>query len=153
MSVPEWTGTGYRLPTEAEWEYPCRAGSTTRYSFGDDGSALADHAWFDGNSGMLANKFDLTLHAVGQKLANKYGLFDTHGNVNEWCWDAYDEKYYAASPVTDPSGPSNAPFRVYRGGSCGVYLRSLRSAGRGWVGPGGRNFGNGFRVARSRSGH
>jgi formylglycine-generating enzyme required for sulfatase activity len=135
-------GATYRLPTEAEWEYACRAGSTTRYSFGDDEARLGDHAWFRGNSG---NKS----HPVGQKRSNAWGLYDMHGNVLEWCWDAYDPAYYRKSPAVDPLGPSQADYRVVRGGGCLNYPVVCRSAYRLWDTPEKRYCDLGFRVART----
>ena len=100
VRVPNWDGPGYRLPTEAEWEYACRAGTRTRYSFGDDEASLREYSWFDGNSGMQT-------HPVGEKRRNEFGLFDMHGNVYEWCWDGLDEGYYRKSAAVDlaHSGP------------------------------------------------
>ncbi len=101
-------GQVYRLPSEAEWEYACRAGSTTRYCFGDDDSQLGEYAWFDVEKGPLP---------VGKKKPNAWGLNDMHGNVWEWCSDWWGEDYYAKSPADDPTGPVNGKFRVCRGGS------------------------------------
>ena len=116
-------GDGYRLPTEAEWEYACLRGSTTRYSFGDDAASLGEFAWYDGNPGSQT-------HPVGQKRPNAFGLYDMHGNVWEWCWDGYEERYYANSPTDDPLGPSQAADRVDRGGSWDNDPRDARSANR-----------------------
>jgi formylglycine-generating enzyme required for sulfatase activity len=145
VSVPDWKGPGYRLPTEAEWEYACRAGSTTRYSFGDDPASLGDHGWFDGNSGSMT-------HPVGQKTANGFGLHDMHGNVWEWCWDGYGGKYYVESPADDPAGVLGASGRVFRGGRWYDSPRLCRSASRNWSGPGYRYNFLGFRLAAVQSG-
>ncbi|MFN9627785.1 MAG: formylglycine-generating enzyme family protein, partial [Planctomycetota bacterium] len=93
-------GYEVRLPTEAQWEYAVRAGSTTAYCFGDDEKKLGDYAWFDKNSG---NKN----HLVGTKKPNAWGIHDGHGSVWEWCSDWYDSKY-SKGPVTDPVGPSTS---------------------------------------------
>jgi formylglycine-generating enzyme required for sulfatase activity len=140
-------GAGYRLPTEAEWEYACRAGSTTRFSFGDEYGSLGEYAWFVSNSGGKT-------HPVGQKRPNAFGLYDMHGNVWEWCGDGYDEKYYASSPGADPLGPSGAAGRdrVARGGCWRFSPRVCRAAVRLRFAPGGRGYGLGFRVARIGSG-
>jgi formylglycine-generating enzyme required for sulfatase activity len=136
-------GREYRLPTEAEWEYACRAGSTTKWSFGDDEAQLGDYGWFNGNSGFHT-------HPVGQKKPNAWGLFDMHGNVWEWCSDGYED--YGSSAVTDPQGPSGASARVYRGGSWSLTARYSRSAFRNWNAPSSRSLNLGFRLALSPSG-
>ncbi len=107
-------GSVYRLPTEAEWEHACRAGSTSIYYFGDENSILGDYAWFSSNS-------DGKTHPVGQKLPNDWGLYDMNGNVAELCSDWYDQNYYDESPVEDPQGPdsSSTNHKVLRGGSNG----------------------------------
>jgi len=138
-------GDGYRLPTEAEWEYVCRAGSTTLYPFGDNASALGDFAWYDKNS---ENK----THAVGQKSPNAWGLHDILGNVWEWCADCYDASYYSSSPPADPPGASWASHRVFRGGGWNDNARICRSANRFRYAPGERLNNLGFRVALGQSG-
>ncbi|MDP8288063.1 MAG: formylglycine-generating enzyme family protein [Candidatus Electryonea clarkiae] len=132
-------GKGYRLPTEAEWEYACRAGTTTRYYSGKSESDLASVGWYNGNSGKKT-------HPVGQKKENAWGLYDMHGNVNEWCKEWYDGDYYDSSPTTDPQGASSGPYRVLRGGSWGSYARGCRSALRNGTIPDNRDYVNGFRV-------
>lgn len=102
----------FRLPSEAEWEYACRAGSTTQYSFGDSPATLGDYAWYLATS-------PYTPELTGQLLPNAWGLYDMHGNMGEWTRDAYEEDYYSDSPATDPTGPlvTGGAFRVLRGGS------------------------------------
>jgi formylglycine-generating enzyme required for sulfatase activity len=102
-------GGKFGLPTEAQWEYACRAGSTTRWCFGNSDSALGEYAWCEENS-------DGTTHPVGQKKPNAWGLYDMHGNVWEWCQDWFDSGYYGKSPVDDPPGPAAGSGRVHRGG-------------------------------------
>lgn len=131
-------GRAYRLPTEAEWEYACRAGTTTNFFFGDDESWLGEHGWFDGNS-------DKQTHPVGQKWPNPWGLYDMHGNVLEWCHDWCGD--YPRGSVTDPQGSSAASGRVARGGSCSSSPGRCRSAFRVGLEPGCRIRYLGFRVA------
>ena len=136
----EGGGLECRLPTEAEWEYACRAGTTTRYCFGDDAAGLGQYAWFFEN-------WNRTTHPVGQKKPNAWGLYDVHGNVWEWCQDGYDREYYARCPVEDPVCPSRASLRVLRGGSWGHNARDVRSARRICCAPGYRYNTFGFRLA------
>jgi formylglycine-generating enzyme required for sulfatase activity len=150
VEVPDWNGTGYRLPTEAEWEYACRAGSTTRYSFGDDAAGLGAFAWYSGNSRTLNVRLS---QPVGQKRPNAWGLYDMHGNVEEWCWDGYEADYYSKKPpAADPLGPSQAASRVNRGGCWRLSPQRCRSAFRVGHAPGNRSALLGFRVARVQSG-
>lgn len=120
-----WTHShqGVRLPTEAEWECAGRAGTNSRWSFGDDGRALEEYAWLHTNSG------DET-HPVGQKRPNPWGLYDIHGNVLEWCWDCYQTRYHVTGPRENPIGPSSPAVRVLRGGSCWDGADGCRSAFR-----------------------
>ncbi len=151
---------GYRLPTEAEWEYACRAGTTTRWWFGSNADHLADHAWYDKNS-------DGAPKPVAGKAPNAWGLYDMHGNVWEWCWDWFAEYPNPAptTPLLDPTGPSeaeapevdnvNAEFdviitksRTLRGGAFGFGARNLRSAIRDRHTPKYRLLNGGFRCVR-----
>jgi formylglycine-generating enzyme required for sulfatase activity len=133
-------GYVYRLPTEAEWEYACRAGTQTAYSFGDSESELGDYAWYNENSGG-------TTHPVGGKKPNAWGLYDMHGNVWEWCEDWHD--IYPSGSVTDPTGASSGSFRVDRGGSWNISSDYCRSATRIGDAPDSRYDSLGFRVLRS----
>jgi formylglycine-generating enzyme required for sulfatase activity len=138
------TGKPIRLPTEAEGEYACRAGTTTRFSFGDDDSKLGDYAWHEKNAWDVGEKY---AHPVGQKKSNPWGLHDMHGNVSEWCSDWYDEKYYSARGNTvDPKGAASGELRVLRGGSFRSLSRYCRAAYRGRFFPGRRRLYSGFRV-------
>ncbi len=129
----------FQLPTEAQWEYACRAGSTVRFCFGDEETALGEYAWYDGNSG---NK----THPVGAKKPNAWGLYDMHGNVWEWCRDWYDGDYYGKASADDPTGPTTGSLRVRRGGSWYGPAKYCRSADRYGRVPGYRNAYLGLRV-------
>ena len=126
-------GRTYRLPTEAEWEYACRGGTQTAFSFGDDEADLEKYAWFSANAYKTKEKY---AHRIAQKRPNSFGLYDMHGNVWEWCRDGYDAKYYAAAPDQDPPGPSSGAFRVLRGGSWFREPISVRCAYRFFNAPG-----------------
>jgi len=147
LNVKTGPGDGkFQLPTEAQWEYACRAGSTMRYFFGDDEARLREYAWCDSNT-------DSKTHPVGEKKPNAWGLYDMYGNVWEWCadyWDGY-LRYYAHSPTDDPTGPRvmpqfphdvgdrTDPIRVYRGGSWLNAAGSCCSALRGFSYSGSRD--------------
>jgi len=138
-------GEEYRLPTEAEWEYACRAGTTTVFSFGDDESKLGEYGWFNGNASNAGEQY---AHEVGLKNPNPWGLYDMHGNVAEWCSDWYGIKL---SGGTDPVGPKGGSDRVIRGGGWRGISGSCRSANRKIIDPSIRHDGLGFRVARIQS--
>jgi formylglycine-generating enzyme required for sulfatase activity len=130
------------LPTEAQWEYACRAGSATCYCFGDKESELDKYAWYTRNS-------DIGTHPVGQKKPNAWGLYDMQGNVEQWCRDWYDPDYFTKSPVTDPTGPaaSRRRSRVERGGSIISPGWVCRPAARGGSTPWITTDTSGFRVS------
>ncbi|HUY34879.1 MAG TPA: bifunctional serine/threonine-protein kinase/formylglycine-generating enzyme family protein [Pirellulales bacterium] len=134
-------GTGYRLPTEAEWEYACRAGTTTRWSFGDNETNFAQHAWFNSNSSGRT-------HQVEGLPSNPFGLYDLYGNAWEWCWDWHGE--YAAGAVSDPTGPAAGSARVVRGGAFYSSASYCRCAARFAAPPMDRDLNLGFRVLCGR---
>ena len=136
-------GESYRLPTDAEWEYACRAGTQTTWSFGNDGSQLGNYGWFDGNSKHVGQGY---AHKVGMKKPNLAGLFDMHGNVFEWCSDWYGDKL---SGGVDPVGPGGGSDRMHRGSCWWHDPGSCRSAYRCGDVPSYRNSLMGFRVART----
>ncbi len=140
MKLSEKADQGFRLPTEAEWEYACRAGTSTTHHSGDTEKDLARVAWYGANS---KNK----MHPVGQKEPNAFGLYDMHGNVWQWCQDWYEEGYYAKSPPEDPEGPAQGDSRVWRGGSwCDAAQGACRTTARMGDFPFNRSYGVGFRV-------
>jgi formylglycine-generating enzyme required for sulfatase activity len=148
--VAEAGGNGYRLPTEAEWEYACRAGTTTPFHFGTalNGTQANSH----GNDPYGTTERGQYLKrptTVGSYKPNAFGLYDMHGNVWEWCWDWYDAGYYKNSPESDPAGPSEGSGRVVRGGTWYTFAVRCRAASRGWSSPDYRFRDLGFRLARS----
>ena len=129
----------YRLPTEAEWEYACRGGTTTAWYWGDNEAASKDHAWYDANGGGKT-------HPVAQKTPNSWGLYDMHGNAWEWCQDWWGDGYYATSPIDDPTGPTTGAVRADRGGAYQDPPPVCRATYRGYD-PGHRDC-IGFRLVR-----
>ena len=132
----------YRLPSEAEWEYAVRAGTSTAYSFGDDASELGAHAWYAGNS-------DQRTHPVGSKPPNAFGLYDMHGHVWEWVEDCWNWGHTGAPTDGSARTTGDCSHRVHRGGSWYFYPQILRSAHRGAGAPGLRDNDIGFRLART----
>jgi formylglycine-generating enzyme required for sulfatase activity len=129
---------GYRLPTEAEWEYAARAGTETPYSSGND---VDNSGWYNSNS-------EDSTHQVGTKQANRWGLYDMHGNVYEWCWDWYED--YIAEAQVDPTGAPSGSYRVVRGGCWDRYAQHLRSAARFYRIPSRKVYVIGFRLVTSK---
>lgn len=138
----------YRLPSEAEWEYACRAGTRTKYSFGDDEDDLERYAWYSMGSQVFMTvqwkERGLYPHKVGTKRPNRWGLYDMHGNVAQACQDWYGP--YSDGPVTDPVGPDSGSYKVIRGGGIFAQDLSCRSDSRSWIFPEGRAEGMGFRL-------
>ena len=132
--LSEKLGSPVTLPTEAQWEYACRAGTSGPFA-----GNLEEMAWFGPNS-------ENRTHPVGQKKPNAWGIHDMHGNVWEWCLDWYAEDSYAGSPSTDPHGPDRGVNRVYRGGGWYGDARFCRSAYRNYYAPNFRSYGHGFRI-------
>jgi formylglycine-generating enzyme required for sulfatase activity len=150
----EWlrSSNGYRLPTEAEWEFACRAGTTTQWAHGDDASELPRYAWYDETLIIDAEwhgKRNLPkgVYEVGQKLPNPWGLFDMHGNVAEMCYDS--PRKYAADRIKDPEGDQVNIYRAIRGGSAGSLVSDTRSASRNSMMRTKLSLGVGFRCVRS----
>lgn len=137
--LSQLTNREVRLPTEAEWEYACRAGSRERFNLGGADEDLNRAGWFKANS-------EMKTHFVGRKEPNAFGLFDFHGNVLEWCQDWYQDSYYKHSPEKDPPGPESGKYRVLRGGSFMDEVSDCRCAMRGKGFPGYWVGGFGFRV-------
>jgi formylglycine-generating enzyme required for sulfatase activity len=141
-AICNWNANGYRLPTEAEWEYAARAATNNPdylYSGSDDISTVA---WYWSNSGS-------STHPVGTKAPNGIGTYDMSGNVWEWCWDWYSSSYYSSSPQNDPRGPESGSKRVLRGGSWSYYATVCRVAFRGSLDPCHSYIVNGFRLCRA----
>ena len=137
----------YRLPTEAEWEYAARAGTTTPWSFGDDETQLGDHAWHEANAWSADRKY---AQPAGTRQPNPWGLHDMYGNVWEWVQDWYGGAYYGSSPSSDPLGPSTGDTRVLRGGGFSDVAKGLRSACRFRHIPSARGYSMGARLLRMR---
>lgn len=130
----------FALPTEAQWEFACRAGTTTTWHSGDDQAVLREFGWFHGHA-------DGKTHSVGRLKPNPLGLYDLHGNVWEWCADRFADDYYAKAPVDDPNGPGSGTNRAIRGGCAMYHANYCRSASRDHNHPGHRFGGLGFRIA------
>jgi len=135
-------GWSYRLPTEAEWEYACRAGKETTYYFGNNSFYLPNYAWYAYNS-------EYKTHPVGTKLSNTWGLYDMLGNISEWCWDWYAEDYYKYSPKKNPKGPAFGFGRIIRGGNWGSNARACRCGSRYGCDPNLRFRSVGFRLVKA----
>ena len=139
----------YRLPTEAEWEYSCRAGSTSKFSHSSLKMNLAQYAWFYDNA---FKKGDMHAHEVGKRKPNKWGLYDMMGNVYEWCSDWYSRNYYNKSPIQNPKGPKYGSYKSVRGGDWARTEYFLRVASRRYYSPHYKDVNVGFRLAHNATG-
>ena len=142
--LTEQTKQNVRLPTEAEWEYSCRAGTTTTYHSGDTEKELDSVAWYGANAKNRS-------HPVGLKKANTFALYDMHGNVWQWCEDWFEDDYYSKSPAENPEGPAQGTGRLLRGGSSYRLPMYCRTAYRNGLTPDNRKTGIGFRIVVSAS--
>ncbi len=155
--ICDWEADGYRLPTEAEWEYACRAGTTTRYYWGDSSeeSIMKQYCWYRRNAYSRDWKNphadEEGTQSVGEKIPNAFGLYDMSGNVWEWCWDWFSPSYYGTrpDPDSDPTGASSGSERVLRGGTYGSGAPECRSAVHVCFTPGDLDYAVGFRLCRS----
>ena len=154
--LSESEGVEYSLPTEAQWEYACRAGSSSAYNFGESYKSLKDHAWYWNNATRDTGAFSFGVsperfaREVAKKRPNAWGLFDMHGNAAEWCLDWYDYRYYVSSPTSDPHGPTSGESRVTRGGGFLNGSAHCRSANRSMNDLRTKESGLGFRVLVSK---
>jgi formylglycine-generating enzyme required for sulfatase activity len=143
---------GYRLPAEAEWEYACRAGTTTPFNIGNnitdkEANCYNNYGYNNNSSGRITGGYRGRTTPVNSYTANSWGLFDMHGNVADWCWDWYGE--YGASAQTNPTGPATGTLRVNRGGGWNDFPKHIRSAYRAATPPGNGSFNLGFRLVRN----
>ena len=140
------SGVSYSLPTEAQWEYSCRAGSRKAYTFGHDASKLSDHAWWGGYIGNGNASSERYAHEVASKLPNAWKLFDMHGNVSEWCLDGFEDKLPGGK---DPVTPTRGYDRAVRGGAWVDGEKNCRSAWRWRDSSASSSYSRGFRVVRT----
>jgi formylglycine-generating enzyme required for sulfatase activity len=154
VSAVVWNraANGYRLPTEAEWEYACRAGTTTPFNIGNnitdkEANCYNNYGYNNNSSGRVTGGYRGQTAPVNSYRANSWGLFDMHGNVADWCWDWYGE--YNTAAQTNPTGPATGTLRVNRGGGWNDFPKHIRSAYRAATPPGNGSFNLGFRLTRN----